>query len=93
MACFLQVKRADQLTKGKGSFTDDERQKIREGITLYGQNWTEIASHVGGGRNRQQIMHHFRNVMDVKRKGRWTDHEDRQLAQVCIAIGCLTCAN
>ena len=83
MACFVQVKKTDQLTKGKGAFTDDEQQRIREGLTLYGQNWAEIASHVGGGRSRQQVMHHFKNVMDVTRKGRWSDEEDRQLASVC----------
>ena len=92
MACFVQVKKTDQLTKGKGAFTDDEQQRIREGLTLYGQNWAEIASHVGGGRSRQQVMHHFKNVMDVMRKGRWSDEEDRQLASVCKPTGCLTCA-
>lgn len=93
MACFVQVKKAEQLTKGKGAFTDEEQQKIREGIALYGQNWSEIASHVGSGRNRQQVMHHYKNVMDVLRKGKWSDHEDRQLAQVCKQTGCLPYAN
>lgn len=82
LACFLQVKKSEQLTQGRGAFTDDEQQRIREGITLYGLNWAEIASHVGGGRNRQQVMHHFKNVMDVTRKGRWTEEEDRQLSHV-----------
>lgn len=82
LACFLQVKKSEQLTQGRGAFTDDEQQRIREGVSLYGLNWAEIASHVGGGRNRQQVMHHFKNVMDVTRKGRWTEEEDRQLSHV-----------
>ena len=82
LACLLQVKKRDQLTKGKGAFTEEEQKRIREGISMYGQNWTEIASHVGGGRDRQQVMHHYKNVMDVTRKGRWLPEEDRQLSQV-----------
>ncbi|KAL3149312.1 hypothetical protein ABBQ32_002120 [Trebouxia sp. C0010 RCD-2024] len=86
-ACLLQVKRRDQLTQGKGPFTEEEQQRIREGISLYGQNWTEIASHVGGGRDRQQVMHHYKNVMDVTRKGRWLPEEDRQLCQAVSIVG------
>ncbi|KAL3133059.1 hypothetical protein ABBQ38_006965 [Trebouxia sp. C0009 RCD-2024] len=86
-ACLLQVKRRDQLTQGKGAFTEEEQQRIREGVSLYGQNWTEIASHVGGGRDRQQVMHHYKNVMDVTRKGRWLPEEDRQLSQAVSIVG------
>ncbi|KAL3133054.1 hypothetical protein ABBQ38_006960 [Trebouxia sp. C0009 RCD-2024] len=86
-ACLLQVKRRDQLTQGKGAFTEEEQQRIRDGISLYGQNWTEIASHVGGGRDRQQVMHHYKNVMDVTRKGRWLPEEDRQLSQAVSIVG------
>ena len=84
LGCMLQFKMTDQLTRGKGAFTDEEQQKIREGLGLYGRNWAEIASHVGGGRDRQQVMHHYKNVMSAAKKGKWSPEEDKQLTQVCF---------
>lgn len=87
MACLMQYKAMRHRITGSGKFTAAEEQKIQEAVAKHGHNWGAVAGHVGGGRNRQQVMHHYYNVMkaeaQVPRKlGKWSPEEDALLVQV-----------
>ena len=83
----MQYKAMRHRITGSGKFTAAEEQKIQEAVAKHGHNWGAVAGHVGGGRNRQQVMHHYYNVMkaeaQVPRKlGKWSPEEDALLVQV-----------
>ncbi len=82
VACMMHFKTIEQRTRGQGRFSEAEEERLAAGLSLYGPNWPEIASHVGGNRNRQQVMHHYQNVMKPRRKGKWGDDEDKLLILV-----------
>ncbi len=82
VACMMRYKVIEQRSRGQGRFQPDEEQRIEEGVQLYGPNWGEVASHCGGGRTRQQVMHHYKNTMKPSRKGKWLPEEDDLLLQV-----------
>ena len=84
----MHYKSMQHRVTGTGKFTADEEQRIQEGVAKHANNWAAVAAHVGGGRSRQQVMHHYYNVMkaeaDAPRKlGRWSSDEDALLVQVC----------
>ena len=83
----MHYKAMQQRVTGHGRFTKEEEHKIWEGITKFGKKWGAVAAHVGGGRNRSQVMHHWENVMKMEtdvpnRLGRWSADEDALLVQV-----------
>ncbi len=82
VACMMHHKVIEQRSRGQGRFQPDEEQRIEEAVRLYGPNWGEVASHCGGGRSRQQVMHHYKNTMKPSRKGKWLPEEDDLLLQV-----------
>lgn len=89
VACLMHCKAMQHRVTGTGKFTPEEEQKIQEAVTKHGHNWAAVSAHVGGGRSRQQVMHHYYNVMKpeahVPRKlGRWSVEEDALLVQACL---------
>jgi len=75
VACMMPFKVIEQRSRGQGRFQPDEEQRIEEAVRLYGPN-------CGGGRSRQQVMHHYKNTMKPSRKGKWLPEEDDLLLQV-----------
>ena len=86
VTCMMQWKVIQQRTRGQGKFSRNEEQRVAEGVRIHGPDWPEVASHVGGNRNRQQVMHHYMNVMKLKRKGKWLEDEDDLLIQARYAV-------
>lgn len=81
---------------GTGRFSLEEEQKIQEAVAKHGHNWAAVAAHVSSGRSRQQVMHHYYNVMKaeahVPRKlGKWSADEDALLVQVCFLFALWHC--
>lgn len=87
VACMMHYKVIEQRSRGQGRFQPDEEQRIQEAVRLYGPNWGEVASHCGGGRSRQQVMHHYKNSMKPSRKGKWLPEEDDLLLQALAVVG------
>jgi hypothetical protein len=64
------------IIKGKGSWTAQEDQIIREKQALYGRKWAKIAAHLPGRQNKQ-CRERFVNHLDSElKKGEWTDDEE-----------------
>ncbi|DBA68143.1 TPA: hypothetical protein ACH3X2_013950 [Trebouxia sp. C0005] len=87
VACMMHFKGIEQRSRGQGRFQPDEEQRIEAAVRLYGPNWGEVASHCGGGRSRQQVMHHYKNTMKPSRKGKWSPQEDDLLLQAVAVVG------
>ncbi|DBA98253.1 hypothetical protein WJX77_011881 [Trebouxia sp. C0004] len=87
VACMMHYKVIEQRSRGQGRFQPDEEQRIEEAVRLYGPNWGEVASYCGGGRSRQQVMHHYKNTMKPSRKGKWLPEEDDLLLQAVAVVG------
>jgi Myb-like DNA-binding domain len=65
--------------KGKGSWTPEEDQILREKRALYGRKWAKIASHLPG-RQGKQCRERFVNHLNPElKKGEWTDDEEAVL--------------
>ena len=64
------------VIKGKGSWTVEEDQILREKRSLYGRKWAKIAAHLPG-RQGKQCRERFVNHLDPElKKGEWTDDEE-----------------
>jgi hypothetical protein len=64
------------VIKGKGSWTAEEDQILREKRSLYGRKWAKIAAHLPG-RQGKQCRERFVNHLDSElKKGEWTDDEE-----------------
>lgn len=64
------------VIKGKGSWTAEEDQILREKRALYGRKWAKIAAHLPG-RQGKQCRERFVNHLDPElKKGEWTDDEE-----------------
>jgi hypothetical protein len=64
------------VIKGKGSWTSEEDQILREKRALYGRKWAKIAAHLPG-RQGKQCRERFVNHLDNElKKGEWTDDEE-----------------
>lgn len=64
------------VIKGKGSWTAEEDNILREKRSLYGRKWAKIAAHLPG-RQGKQCRERFVNHLDPElKKGEWTDDEE-----------------
>ena len=64
------------VIKGKGSWTTEEDNILREKRALYGRKWAKIAAHLPG-RQGKQCRERFVNHLDPQlKKGDWTDDEE-----------------
>jgi hypothetical protein len=67
------------VVKGKGSWTTEEDQLIREKLALYGRKWAKIASFLPG-RHGKQCRERYINYLNPQlRKGDWTGDEEAVL--------------
>jgi hypothetical protein len=64
------------VIKGKGSWTPEEDQILREKRAIYGRKWAKIAAHLPG-RQGKQCRERFVNHLDpALKKGEWSDDEE-----------------
>mmetsp|Transcript_7929 Transcript_7929/g.9082 ORF Transcript_7929/g.9082 Transcript_7929/m.9082 type:complete len:568 (+) Transcript_7929:398-2101(+) len=64
------------VIKGKGSWTAEEDNILRDKRALYGRKWAKIAAHLPG-RQGKQCRERFVNHLDPDlKKGEWTDDEE-----------------
>uniref|UniRef100_A0A7S4R1F3 Uncharacterized protein n=1 Tax=Ditylum brightwellii TaxID=49249 RepID=A0A7S4R1F3_9STRA len=64
------------VIKGKGSWTVEEDNILRDKRQLYGRKWAKIAAHLPG-RQGKQCRERFVNHLDPElKKGEWTDDEE-----------------
>lgn len=64
------------VIKGKGSWTAEEDNILRDKRALYGRKWAKIAQHLPG-RQGKQCRERFVNHLDPElKKGEWTDNEE-----------------
>lgn len=64
------------VIKGKGSWTAEEDEILREKRRQYGRKWAKIAAHLPG-RQGKQCRERFVNHLDPElKKGEWTDDEE-----------------
>jgi Myb-like DNA-binding domain len=67
------------VIKGKGSWTAEEDNILRDKRQLYGRKWAKIAAHLPG-RQGKQCRERFVNHLDPElKKGEWTDDEEAVL--------------
>lgn len=63
----------------KGSWTSEEDERLREGVSLLSSDWARIADHVGQ-RSGDQCSKRWREVLDPAiNKSNWTPEEDKLL--------------
>eukprot|EP00804_Cyclotella_cryptica_P005965 CCRYP_000220-RB/>CCRYP_000220-RB protein AED:0.08 eAED:0.08 QI:138/1/1/1/0.75/0.8/5/147/841 len=73
---------AEKLGASKGPWTEEEDEKVRELVALYGpKRWSQIASELPGriGKQCRERWHNHLNP-EIK-KSPWTEHEDRIIIQ------------
>mmetsp|Transcript_2283 Transcript_2283/g.2758 ORF Transcript_2283/g.2758 Transcript_2283/m.2758 type:complete len:595 (+) Transcript_2283:190-1974(+) len=64
------------VIKGKGSWTVEEDNILRDKRALYGRKWAKIAAHLPG-RQGKQCRERYVNHLDPNlKKGEWTDDEE-----------------
>jgi len=67
------------VIKGKGSWTVEEDNILKDKRNLYGKKWAKIASHLPG-RQGKQCRERYVNHLDPElKKGLWTDDEEALL--------------
>mmetsp|Transcript_25251 Transcript_25251/g.35398 ORF Transcript_25251/g.35398 Transcript_25251/m.35398 type:complete len:571 (+) Transcript_25251:3-1715(+) len=67
------------VIKGKGSWTAEEDNILKDKRQLYGRKWAKIAAHLPG-RQGKQCRERFVNHLDPElKKGEWTDDEEAVL--------------
>ncbi len=65
---------------------------LQAAVAKHGHNWQLVATEVGGGRQNEQCMHHYKNVLalgSARAKGQWSAQEDELLIKVLQ--GCRHC--
>lgn len=71
----------------KGSWTHEEDERLREGVSLLANDWARIADHVGQ-RSGDQCSKRWREVLDPAiNKSTWTPEEDKQLIDLFYKHG------
>jgi hypothetical protein len=65
--------------KGKGSWTAEEDQILREKRAIYGRKWAKIASHLPGRHGKQCRERYVNHLNPELKKGEWTDDEEAVL--------------
>lgn len=75
------------VIKGKGSWTAEEDNILRDKRVLYGRKWAKIASHLPG-RQGKQCRERFVNHLDPElKKGEWIDDEEAILIALHVHHG------
>jgi Myb-like DNA-binding domain len=69
----------NRAVKGKGSWTAEEDQILREKRALYGRKWAKIASHLPGRHGKQCRERYVNHLNPELKKGEWTDDEEAVL--------------
>lgn len=74
-----QILSSPPVIKGKGSWTAEEDNILRDKRALYGRKWAKIAAHLPG-RQGKQCRERFVNHLDPElKKGEWSDDEEAVL--------------
>ena len=63
---------------------------LQAAVAKHGHNWQLVATEVGGGRQNEQCMHHYKNVLalgSARAKGQWSAQEDELLIKVLAGCG------
>jgi hypothetical protein len=80
--CYLRF-RCIHPTLKKGHWTNEEDLKIREGIKLFGRNWSLIARNLFSNRNAKQIRDRYTNYLDPSvNKGKFSISEDLRILEL-----------
>lgn len=64
------------VIKGKGSWTPEEDNILREKRSLYGRKWAKIAVHLPGRQGKQCRERYVNHLNPDLKKGEWTDNEE-----------------
>lgn len=64
------------IVKGKGSWTTEEDELIREKLAIYGRKWAKIASYLPGRHGKQCRERYVNHLNPHLTKGDWTDDEE-----------------
>ena len=64
------------VIKGKGSWTPEEDQMLREKRLQYGRKWAKIAAHLPGRQGKQCRERYVNHLNPELKKGEWTDDEE-----------------
>lgn len=64
------------VIKGKGSWTPEEDQILREKRAVYGRKWAKIAAHLPGRQGKQCRERYVNHLNPDLKKGEWTDDEE-----------------
>lgn len=64
------------VIKGKGSWTPEEDQILREKRLQYGRKWAKIAAHLPGRQGKQCRERYVNHLNPELKKGEWTDDEE-----------------
>ncbi|KAK9846507.1 hypothetical protein WJX81_005627 [Elliptochloris bilobata] len=68
-------------------WTHEEEGRLADAVAKHGRDWAAVAAEVGG-RNAQQVKHHFLYAQNVNlRKGPWTKEEDAALLKAVAVHG------
>ena len=62
--------------KGKGSWTPEEDEILREKRSIYGRKWAKIAAHLPGRQGKQCRERYVNHLNPDLKKGEWTDDEE-----------------
>ncbi|KAH0789474.1 Myb-like DNA-binding domain containing protein [Histomonas meleagridis] len=75
--------------KRSSPWTEEEDERLRAAIQVHGSdNWTIVATFVGGGRTKSQCSQRWRRVLDPKiNKGNWTKEEEEKLIEAVKSFG------
>jgi hypothetical protein len=65
----------------RGNWTPEEDEKLRRAVTVYGNNWTEIATMMPGRTNDQCRDRWLDCLNPTVVKGKWSSEEDKRLLQ------------
>eukprot|EP00559_Dactyliosolen_fragilissimus_P000594 CAMPEP_0184865704 /NCGR_PEP_ID=MMETSP0580-20130426/18807_1 /TAXON_ID=1118495 /ORGANISM="Dactyliosolen fragilissimus" /LENGTH=554 /DNA_ID=CAMNT_0027364999 /DNA_START=116 /DNA_END=1780 /DNA_ORIENTATION=- len=64
------------VIKGKGSWTVEEDNILRDKRALYGRKWAKIAAHLPGRQGKQCRERYVNHLDPDLKKGEWTDDEE-----------------
>lgn len=67
---------SNPVIKGKGSWTPEEDQILREKRLQYGRKWAKIAAHLPGRQGKQCRERYVNHLNPELKKGEWTDDEE-----------------
>ncbi|KAH0787485.1 Myb-like DNA-binding domain containing protein [Histomonas meleagridis] len=75
--------------KRSNPWTEEEDERLKTAIHVHGSdNWSIIATFVGGGRTKSQCSQRWRRVLDPKiNKSNWTKEEEEKLIEAVKSFG------